>query len=197
MNGMMQDFGTGPGGPMISGKWINKITGTVINVRDSIINGDELVIITDKGQIAMDEFSRNYIQASNDIFDESGKVIGHADADPSIVVESHATNTVQTPMMSSNTASLTKPFNNKPQHSNNTTEKETEKEKLIRKIFDKNPAPAFTIDINWTDFPKNELEMLINYFDISKEDIAQYLSKKVDVSELVGSIREFLDSKLQ
>ena len=197
MNGMMQDFGTGPGGPMISGKWINKRTGAVINVRDSIINGDELVIITDKGQISMDEFSRNYIQASNDIFDESGKVIGHADADPSIVVESSTPNTVQTPMMSSNTASLTKPLNNKTQQTNHTTEKETEKEKLIRKIFDKNPAPTFTIDIDWTDFPKNELEMLINYFDISKEDIAQYLSKKVDVSELVGSIREFLESRLQ
>ena len=59
----------------ISGIWMNKRTGQKVNVRQSIQDGDNMIIITDKGQISMEVFSRDYIQASDEIYDESGKVI--------------------------------------------------------------------------------------------------------------------------
>jgi len=59
----------------ISGKWFNKTTGKIINVRDSIIDGDNMIIVTDVGNMNMNEFSDNYIQMSDDIYDEAGHKI--------------------------------------------------------------------------------------------------------------------------
>ena len=194
----MQDFGSGPGGPMISGKWFNRQTGKIVNVRDSIINGDEMIVITDAGQIPMDDFSRNYIQASNDIYDESGKVIGKEDIN---VDEFLAQNTPEPVSFNNNTDNsilFSKPFANQEKQQTNTTNKqENEKEKLIKTIFDKTPSPKLTVNIDWTEFPKNELNMLINYFEVSKEDIAAYISKSIDSEQVMSSIIEFLESKLQ
>ena len=53
----MVDFGSGPTGAMISGKWVNKLTGQVINVRDSFMDGDNLIIMSDKGQINGTDFT--------------------------------------------------------------------------------------------------------------------------------------------
>ena len=65
MNDMMQ----------IQGEWMNKNTGQKIRVRNSIIDGDQMIIITNMGQISMEEFSRNYIQASDEVYDDEGNVI--------------------------------------------------------------------------------------------------------------------------
>ena len=65
MNDMMQ----------IQGEWMNKNTGQKIQVRNSIIDGDQMIIITNMGQISMEEFSRNYIQASDEVYDDEGNVI--------------------------------------------------------------------------------------------------------------------------
>ena len=75
------------GGIGISGRWLNKRTGQTINIRNSVMDGDNMIIITDKGQISMTEFSRDYIQASDDIYDETGKVIGHEEVKPEVEVE--------------------------------------------------------------------------------------------------------------
>ena len=193
----MQEFGTGPGGPMISGQWINKQNGSSIYVRDSIINGDEMIIITDRGQMSMDDFSRNYIQASDEVYDEKGHVVGHSEMNPNDIVESNdkpSVNTVE--QVETPKQSLTTPLKSSAKQKQDNS-KETEKERLIKTIFDKSTTPTLTVNIDWTDFPKNELNMLINYFEVSKEDISKYLSKSIDPNQIVGSIVEFLDSKLQ
>ena len=70
----------------ISGKWINKMTGDVIQVVNNVIDGDDMILVTDKGTISMGEFSNNYIQASEDIYDENGKKIGTEEIDTSQIM---------------------------------------------------------------------------------------------------------------
>ena len=62
----------------ISGAWMNKYTGDIVRVHNNIIDGDQMILITDKGQINMNEFSDNYIQASEDIYNDQGQIIDHA-----------------------------------------------------------------------------------------------------------------------
>ena len=203
MNNMVgvQEFGSGPGGPMISGKWINKLNGTVINVRDCVINGDEMLLMTDRGQMSMNEFSKNYIQASSDVYDEKGNVIRKEELDPNTfisqepVMETVAKQHPQQQVKMFSDTTLAKATPNK-QQVNAKPSQESEKERLIKTIFDKTPTPELSVNINWTEFPLNELSMLINYFDVTKEDIANYISKTIDPSQIMGSIVEFLESKL-
>lgn len=220
-NGGMQDFGNGPGGPMIQGRWINRLNGNVINVRDSIINGDEMLLITDKGQISMEDFSRNYVQASADIYDEHGNVIGQQDIDPSDIVMSsrQKVNNPKVNMkaleqggkieeiqndddilpedMSQITSVNNTDILHTPLNSNNTIKKEPESEKtrLIKTIFEKSAQPTIDLDIEWAAFPKNELEMLMNYFGVTQDEIAEYISNSIQKDAIIEAVNRFLTSR--
>lgn len=69
------------GGFSISGKWMNRNNGQVIHVKDSVIDGDNMIIVTNMGTIDMNTFSNDYIQVSDDVYDASGKVIDNAEYD--------------------------------------------------------------------------------------------------------------------
>lgn len=172
----------------ISGRWLNKRNGQMINIRNSVMDGDNMIIITDKGQISMTEFSRDYIQASDDIYDETGKVIGHEE----VKHEDYAENpdwlqiqeTINTPRMHN--------VNQPAKHVINTNDQ------IIKKVFDKLTAyPKINVDIKWDDFPEAQMQTLVNFLDISIDDISKYIIKNyVNVEALALEITEILKSKL-
>lgn len=172
----------------ISGRWLNKRNGQMINIRNSVMDGDNMIIITDKGQISMTEFSRDYIQASDDIYDETGKVIGREE----VKHEDYAENpdwlqiqeTINTPRMH-NVNQPAKPVINT-------------NDQIIKKVFDKLTAyPKINVDIKWDDFPEAQMQTLVNFLDISIDDISKYIIKNyVNVEALALEITEILKSKL-
>ena len=172
----------------ISGRWLNKRNGQIINIRNSVMDGDNMIIITDKGQISMTEFSRDYIQASDDIYDETGKIIGHEE----VKHEDYAENpdwlqiqeTINTPRMH-NVNQSTKPVINT-------------NDQIIKKVFDKlTTYPKINVDIKWDDFPEAQIQTLVNFLDISIDDISKYIIKNyVNVEALALEITEILKSKL-
>ena len=181
----MMDFGSGPGGSMISGKWINKANGTVINVRDSFIDdSNNMIILTDKGQLSMDEFSKYYVQASDEIYNESGQVIDKKEADVEEIVTDLVADPIY-PVQSPNQPILNK---QKPQLNNFD---------LIDKIFKKsswNGELKVKFD-STVDFPEQELKMLIEYFDVKIEDIANYIGNYLVNSDLLNkTISDYLNS---
>ena len=67
----------GGGGPMITGQWINQRTGEKVTVRDSYMDGENMfVILTNGRQLTMEEF-QDYVQMSDDVYDEKGNKIGN------------------------------------------------------------------------------------------------------------------------
>lgn len=168
------------GGEMITGQWINKRTGKTINVRNTIIDGDNMIIISDAGQIGMEEFSRDYIQASDEIYNEDGKVIGHEKMNFS-------------PMEIENT--ITRPIKKEVAKKK---EVESESDKIIRKMFSKIlSAPKINISIDWIDFPKEQLKTLIDYLDVSMDDISRYIIKNyMNESDIAIVLKEVLEEKL-
>lgn len=172
----------------ISGRWLNKRNGQIINIRNSVMDGDNMIIITDKGQISMTEFSRDYIQASDDIYDETGKIIGHEE----VKHEDYAENPdwlqiqemINTPHMHN--------VNQHKQPVINTNEQ------IIKKVFDKlTTYPKINVDIKWDDFPEAQMQTLVNFLDISIDDISKYIIKNyVNVEALALEITEILKSKL-
>ena len=172
----------------ISGRWLNKRNGQMINIRNSVMDGDNMIIITDKGQISMTEFYRDYIQASDDIYDETGKIIGHEE----VKHEDYAENpdwlqiqeTINTPRMH-NVNQPAKPVINT-------------NDQIIKKVFDKlTTYPKINVDIKWNDFPEAQMQTLVNFLDISIDDISKYIIKNyVNAEALALEITEILKSKL-
>lgn len=211
------------GGPMISGKWLNKTTGTVVNVRDSIIDGDNMIIITDKGQIPMYEFSNDYIQASENIYDERGNIIGKEDVDLKDFQ-------VITPKMIQDVEKAKQDFNdefiNLDEFVNNdnvdnesitniTVDKPNQIKEcdiiervevkqvsknydIIDKVFNKiKSTPEISIDLKWEDFPKEQINTLINYLDVNINEIGEYIiNKYINYDNINNIILSKLDEKI-
>lgn len=195
-------------GASINGKWMNKLTGEIINVRDNIIDGDQMILITDKGQLSMNEFSRNYIQASEEIYDEHGTVIGKEAIDTDEIVhnannivdndnEFHTIDvtTISEPPIIDHTRRLDLNFNTNQFSTSNISNAYL----LIDKIFKKkNLSPKITINIECDNFPSDELNMIIDYFDVSNKDVSDWMQQNfVSKKDIDNSISEFLDSKLK
>ena len=188
----------------ISGKWTNKVTGQTINVRDSIIDGDRMIIISDQGQIDMTEFSQYYIQTSDEIYDEGGKVI-----DKQPVSFSEIKQPSQNDMYMHN-FDLNKPISD--DLGNITASTETYQIvsggssktanygnfELIDKLFKrKNYNPVIKVDIQSSDFPLNELKMLMDIYDVDSTDIANYLLKEyINQDTICDSVLNYVEKKL-
>ena len=183
--------GLGPmGDAQISGKWVNKRTGQVINVRDAIIEGDNMIVISDLGQIDMNDFSRDYIQQSDEVYEAPkipqaptatiGEIIKE---DPTVV--SDGVNPLEVP--------LTQINNPVKQSKQNIGHYE-----MIDKIFVKNETkPRISFEIEWANFPAKELQMLVDYFDVSIEDISKYISNTFVEQQLIAdSLTEFVSKQI-
>lgn len=182
---MGEDYNIG-----ITGKWINKITGQVINVRNSVIDGDNMIIISDAGQIMMSDFSQNYVQASDEIYDESGHVVDNKPVEISEIVNNEQSNYV-----SNNLINMNSPIQQEVQNLNVV---ESENDKIIEKVFKKiKNEPKISVNIEWDDFPESQLNTLIEFLDIPMDDISSYIIKHYITDEQISKcLSQYLSDKL-
>ena len=176
-------------GPSIEGKWYNKRTGKTITVKDMMMSDEGMQIFTTDNQlIDGDDFSRDYIQCDDTVYDNNGNSTGTTEA---IDYESMFAGIDTDSHSSSNT----------PIYSDNTTvvEQPTPETVLVNKKFDTldslfsklEKLPDVNCSISWKKIPKSELKMLKTYFDITDEDIAEYVYTKYCTPETIkASIKE-------
>lgn len=198
----------------IEGEWINGRTGERVIVRNSIIDGDNMILITNKGNISMADFSRNYVKAISDqSYDLNGNIsnisnignignIGNINNGNSI----NDNNNISGQKTIKKSPSIEviniddfympdddKPTNNINNNINNisktseeilsTTQSITQPSddisinaQMIKKIFDKiDQKPEINIEILWNDFPKDQISTLVNFLDVSLDDITEYI----------------------
>ena len=182
---MTYNFNNGPSDAIsISGKWTHIHNGKEIFVRDSFIDGDDMIVRTIDGNIIpMTEFSNNYVQSEE-------------------VDEATARSVIQQPVTPQSYGDIkpdfgqkvilknddTKDNNIKPsnldqvsQYVENHKEDKIEdklfrKKTLIGKIFEKiSTKPNINLTFDWTEYPEKEMSMLMEYFDVSNDDIANYI----------------------
>lgn len=163
------------GGPgmSISGKWYNKRTGRTIMVRDSYFDDAGMQVMTADGQmINGDEFSRDYIQCDETIYDENGQSTGQSeeidyDAMFSGMKSSTTEMNYAADTLLKQEAQVIKPTVTTVQQENNPA-----LDKLFSKLDD---YPSLDINIKWNKIPISELNMLKNIFDLTNDDIAEYI----------------------
>ena len=130
----------------------------------------------------MDVFSRDYIQASDEIYDESGKVIDNKpmemDEDLGAIMDYENGNAGMPvyepiPVVNPN-------------------------DQIIKKVFDKLTSfPKVKVDVQWDDFPEAQINTLVNFLDVKVADISNYIiNNYVNSQALSESIDKILKDKL-
>lgn len=200
-------------GNMISGTWTNKVTGKTVQVRSSIMDGDNMVILTNDGMIDMMEFSRNYIQISEEVFDQNGNVIQNYQESFNNDTPMNAFNDspkhtfnddeLSVLMGTRNVYGITEDTNinvitNNPKESEIRISTMPENFKYIDKVFNKLPYDInIKLEIDWNSIPKDKLAMLVDIFDISTDDIASYIydkyfNKDIVIAEIQNKLNNLL-----
>lgn len=214
-------IGGGEDTTMIAGKWMNKNTGDIINVKNSIISGNDMIVITDAGEIDMVSFSKNFVQVSDKLYNNSGKELSSDEAkkvkeqqqeeekfefnqdfpeellkkiEEDIEEETYSTIKPSTSVVEQKEKHVVK--TNK--QSKSISRQKLEKEDLIRPIFEKigiNPKITFSIDCD--NFPVAQFKMMKEFFDVTETDIANYIIHYIISDEdFVKSIEDFVKSKM-
>ena len=199
--GFCMDMPGGPGAPEIKGTWISKKTGAEVQVRDCIIAENGMsVMLSDGRMIDMNEFSNEFYQISDDIYDSNGNIIGKADGNNPVPVPPynpgldecqpphHHPFPPSPPDCGCNDKPIP-PHQHKP-HPECPVYVEKKHMNMVTDVFSKvNPAPEITcgstLDIK--NAPLNQLQMLIDIFGVHIEDIAIYLYKNYYTPEKVIS----------
>lgn len=189
----------------ISGKWMNRMTGDVVTVRNTIIDGDDMIIICADGrQMKMTEF-QNYIQMSDD--DKSGDDtmslgnIRNLESERRVVV---GRNNVQNNTSQNNTAFyddieevIERPKNSVVQKPK--AKEISESEKLLNKLFEKIELNIDVhVDLKCDNFPVKELNMLQMIYDVTIDDISSYIIKNVINDEVFRSaVSSYIKERLE
>ena len=184
---MTYNFNNGPSDAMsISGKWTNIHNGQEIFVRDSFIDGDNMIVRTIDGNIIpMTEFSNNYVQ-SEEVDEATARSViqqpvapqSYGDIKPDfgekVILKNDDTkdNNIKTNNLDAASQYVENHKEDKAE------DKLFRKKTMIGKIFEKiSTKPNINLTFDWTEYPEKEMSMLMEYFDVSNDDIANYIYK--------------------
>ena len=188
---MTYNFNNCPSDAMsISGKWTNIHNGKEIFVIDSFIDGDNIIVRTIDGNIIpMTEFSNNYVQ-SEEVDEATARSViqqpvapqSYGDIKPDFGEKVILKNddTKDNNIKPSNLDQVSQYVEN---HKEDKVEDKLEdklfrKKTLIGNIFEKiSTKPNINLTFDWTEYPEKEMSMLMEYFDVSNDDIANYIYK--------------------
>ena len=175
----------------ISGAWMNIRTGETIQVRDNFIDGDMMLVRTMDGQlIPMDKFSNNYVQSQEVDEDIAKQAIKPVQTVPQSYGDIRPDFGTPVKHISNNNTEY-----KQPQQSVKDTPTKVEivtednENKMLKKVFEKvSTKPTINLTFDWNEYPKKEMDMLIEYFDITKEDIVDYLYEKYFNKEVIKEL---------
>lgn len=196
-------------GMVPTGKWTHKVTGKEIFVRDCFQDGDHMVIMTNEGQLSMQDFSQNYIQLEEgEIIPNIGDLYGGnqnpnsllAQINKGIDKEDQVVFVAKEEINSTNNINN---IQNKDILLKGIGEKKVENPnyKLIKKVFDKFPVErSVEFEIFKDEWPIQEFNMLVNVLDVPLKDICEYiienyLNKEKLAEYLASYFEEYINKK--
>ena len=203
----------------ITGTWVNRMTGDKVVVRNTIIDGDDMLIICADGrQLKMSEF-QNYIQMSDENSDgidataslgdirglekERRVVVGATNNhqasfnnpyefdNPYGADNQYTTNNITNEHHETHHEFIEKPIEEKPKQV-------SESEKLLNKLFEKIELNAkLKIDLDCTNFPSKELNMLQTIYDVTAEDISDYIVNHIiNIDVFKSAVTKYVNEQL-
>lgn len=170
---------------MISGSWMNMKTGKIITVVNTVMDGDNnMILMTNKGQMSFEEFSRNYVQC-----DDTEQKITVPQSQP--ISDEFLIDDI--PISNINNIEKQDIITNGTIH---VEEKQQKSNSIIEDIFNKiETKPNIQISLNWDEFPINDIKTLTKYLNLTLEDIASYIVKKYVNNETITlSVKDYLNT---
>ena len=180
---------------MINGQWMNIHTGDIITVANSFMDeSDQMILRTNKGNLSFDEFSRNYIQTSDEVIQEmsASEQLSQEQLDNNLILPDDDL------LIDDVTVNINDTNNVDIITKEEKEEKDNSTNSIIEDIFNKiDTTPNIEIVLNWDKFPINDIKTLTKYLNLTLEDIADYIVTKYVNKEIITlSVKDYLNNLL-
>ena len=201
-------------GPVMQGTWYNPQTGDAFTVRDSFFEDNQYVVTTTDGRYLNYNQLQNYVQSDmkledlkkakanakpkEEVLPEEVSNLISGDGPTSLIDEliipedmdiltkpSKAIGNIYTPMSTSN--GIKDDIVMTPANMNNA---------IIEKALGSTTKPKIVVNINWSDFPSKQIEMLYDIMHISEEEIVEWYLNNIQMHELVDAVKESIKNNI-
>ena len=177
----------------IAGPWIDRRTGKTVIVRDAIQDGDQMIIISSVGQIPAEVFQNYFVQISEEEYSAASLGISKEVTGSELVQQINRGLDSELQIKQTNQITLDTPIGGPTTETTRTETPqvaqspiiETKQENivsesqninLIKKVFEKHTnEPTINFNINIDEWPVAQLKMLISVFDVSFDEISDYI----------------------
>ena len=178
------------------GKYIHKSTGKVIHVRDCFQDGDNLVIMSDQGQLSMKQFSEYFqVEEGEDMYIPNLQDLYGGQKNKNQLLAQ-----INQGLDPEDRISFEKKeYDRSVQEQNNEKQKPTNKNyDLIKKVFDKYPIErTVKFTIVEEEWPFKEFNMLVNVLDVPLKDICDYvIDNFLDKDHLSESLSKYFEEHI-
>ena len=186
--------------PMMSGTWYNPSTGDSFTVADNFFQDNQYLVKTTDGRMLDYNIRQNYIKSDTPI----PKASENPTKDPWLAVKEslpkEVSNILDMGPDNSNSGmdilpddlDLIRPKTlgnlNDPVKSQPVTHVSNPFDVIIERALAKKEQPLLSTVVNWEDFPKKEIELLINVLDIDVNDIIKWYISQIDLSKIENII---------
>ena len=200
----------GMDGPQVTGWWVNPKTGDKFNAVDTFFEDNNLLIKTSDGRLLNYNQIQNYIQTNDpNSFSKPEPVTAKDEVIPAEVLSEieDAENAASEELLIPDDNIYGRPTKQSPSVELGNLYHETEPVQpvvqdfaIIDRALASKSIPDPVANIYWENFPKREIEMLVDVMGISEESIIQYYISKVSVNvikDMVATgIRDYIKDSL-
>ena len=186
--------------PMMTGTWYNPTNGDSFTVRDTFFEDNQFVIQTMDGRVLYYDQIQHYVQTDGpipkvekkpkkDVLPAEVSDILANDNEMEMLAEDAALINGLGNMHNIPAAPITPNtvYNPLPTNTNAS---------IIEKALSKRSLPDIQVKIDWKDFPQQEIKMLMDLMDLSKEEIVDWYVSQLDVPTIMECLKQTVTSHI-
>lgn len=203
-------------GPVMNGTWYNPHTGDAFTVRDSFFEDNQYVVTTTDGRYFRYDQLQNYIQSDmkledlkqmhevkentneilplevSNLIDKSGDEdpIGILPDDLELIKPRSLGNLGDTP----NTPTVANYVKDDVKLSITPVNMNSA---IIEKALKNTTKPNFSINIEWSNYPSKEIEMLKDIMEIPSDEIVEWYLDNIQFNDFVMAFKAAIDDKIR
>lgn len=173
----------------VSGYWENIRTGDRIYVRDSVIDGEDMNLVTDRGIISLSELNNDYVQCLDEEVNQKVQAPQIIKEGSEMFEESAYNGPLSldmplTPEILNGTSEIYKKEEkeviSKPVEIIKEPEKKNSfEDDLLERVFKNAKNLKVKLVVDWKKVPKAQLEMMSSMFGITAENLGDYIINNI------------------
>lgn len=210
MNGMM----FGGEGPVMQGTWYNPNTGDAFTVRDSFFEDNQYVVTTTDGRYLSYNQIQNYIQSDMplDQLKKQAKLQNDKEEIPAelkglIATDDDGLESMMSPEDAALISGNRSLGNINDRHLAPAAEHQIKPTMtqstpadmnyaIIEKALKNASKPSINVNIDWTNYPTKQIDMLTDVMDISIDEIVMWYLNNIQMDDVVDAVKEGVKTKL-